>query len=79
MTRVLYVDGPGPVTMNANDYDVVVFRASASVDLDQHIHHAEPSYEEILRNAFRAVVDLPQTRKISARQSWRDPWPGRRR
>lgn len=81
--RVLEVEGPGPVTVNVADYDVVVFHTSTSVDIDKRIHFVDPMPDPIHADLLqvRVIQDAPKLghEKISARQSWRDPWPGRHR
>ena len=83
MTGVLHIDGLGPVTVNVGDYDVVVFHASTSVDIDKRIHFVDPMPDRMHPDLLqvRVIKDAPKLgrEKISARQSWRDPWPGRKR
>ena len=82
--RVLHVEGTGPVFVNTGDYDVVVFHTRADKGYtDAAIRYSSPlpdeTYPDLLQ--VRVIEDDPKLRheKISARQSWRDPWPGRHR
>lgn len=82
MTRVCVVSG-NSATVNIGDYDVIVFHAN--VGADATVPPGPFEFERVLTPNLEDVDRVISYRlkihdeKISARQSWKDPWPGRKR
>lgn len=75
--RILHVDGAGPVTVNVEDYDVIVFHSVAAGGINPHPLFPDQLDPRLVR--FTTVEVPPVKERSHRRPAWKDPWPGRRR